>query len=235
MPLHNIDWATNGHRSAPFLFDWSASVADALNAQLPGSERRFFAEIACRTRIKTAEEVARFNHGPPAPATAQEHPTFAPPAPTLTVPARFADRFGVAVIEVSEERRVAAVVLFVGADHKADSDGALAFAVRAAGLMLAGVGVVILDILPGPASWATHLHSLTGVYPAIRRPRGGEATVLVVHPEVRDGAERFAVWHHAVAPGAPLPTVPVPVCGARYLELDLEATYTEACQRSRPS
>jgi hypothetical protein len=58
---------------------------------------------------------------------------------------------------------------------------------------------------------------------------------LVIRPEVKGGVEQFAVWHHAVAVGFPLPTVPVPVRGAMHLKLDLEATYMKACERSRPA
>jgi hypothetical protein len=107
--------------------------------------------------------------------------------------------------------------------------------VRAAGLMSAGASVVIVDIVPGPPTWATHLHSLTGVYPITRRPRGGEAPVLVVYPGVDSGAEQFAVWHHLVAAGFPLPTVSIPVRNAAQLKLDLEATYLETYQQNRAS
>jgi hypothetical protein len=238
MPLYDIDWDKDEYRQVSFFFVWSATVADALNEQIPRVEKRFLAEMACRTRLKTTDEVASFNYGPPTVCvegreTDQKYPAFDPPEPTLVAPARFTDRLGVNVIDYLEGRHVAAVVLFVGADHKADSDGALAFAVRAAGFMSAGVGVVIVDVLPGPPTWAPHLHSLTGVYPTARRPRGGEAAILAVHPEIRDHAERFVVWHHSVAPELPLPTVPVPVCGAMHLKLDLEATYLDACKRGR--
>lgn len=241
MPLYDVDWKRRPGEPLSFLFGWAAAVADALNAGLPSGERRFLAEMDCRMKLKTAEAVASFNYGPPTVCdaedreTGQKYPAFDPPAPTLIAPARFTDRFGVKVIDHLDGRHVAAVVLFVGEDHKADSDGALAFAVRAAGFMSAGVGVVIVDALPGSPTWATHLHSLTGVYPMTRRPRGGEAPVLVVHPraESASGAQRYDVWHHTVAVGLPLPTVPVPVCGAMHLKLDLEATYTEAWTRLR--
>jgi hypothetical protein len=137
------------------------------------------------------------------------------------------------VLDFLEGRQVAAAVLFVCPDHKADSDGALAFAVRAAALMSAGAGVVVVDVVPGLPSWATHLHSLTGVYPAARRPPGAECPLLVVHPVFREESERYTVWHHAVAPGFPLPTISVPIRGAMNMKLDLEATYMEACERSR--
>ena len=165
--------------------------------------------------------------------TGEKYPAFDPTAPTLLAPARFADRVGVTVVDRLDLPGPAAAVLFVTPDNKADSDAALAFAVRAAGFMSAGAGVVIVDALPGPPAWATHLHSLTGVYPIARRPRNGDASVLVVHPTVQNGGEWFAVWHHAIPSGAPLPTVPVPVRGSMHLRLDLEATYAEACERGR--
>ena len=93
---------------------------------------------------------------------------------------------------------------------------------------LRGAGVVVVDALPGPASWATHLHSLTGVYPITKRPRGTDAPILAVQPVLAGGAEQFAVWHHNVASGFPLPTVPVPLRGASAPALDLEATYATA-------
>lgn len=238
MPLYDIDWQRNEYRQLSYFFMWSAKIADALNEQIPRVERRFLAEMSCRSRLKTTEDIASFNYGPPTVyqdgrETDQKYPAFDPPAPALDTPARFTDRLGVDVIDYLEGRHVVASVLFAGTDHKADADAGRAFAARAAALMFAGTGVVIVDAMPGAPNWASPLHSLTGVYPPAHRPRAGEAAVLAVHPNVRDRAERFAVWHHAVAPGVPLPTVPVPLCGAMHLKLDLEATYLEACARGR--
>lgn len=198
----------------PFLFQLAASVADALNRDLaPGG--RFVAEVACRTRAKFDEALA-----PGAVAT----------APTFSAPARFTDRFGVDVLDSSDGRRVVASVLFATPDNKADSDSSLAFAVRVAGAVGAGAGVVIVDAVPGAPSWATHLHSLTPVCPIARRARKGECSVLVVRPCVRGGAETLDVWSHLVEVGAALPTVPLSLAGAD-LKLDLEACYTDARSR----
>ena len=215
MPLLNIDWTNNSNHPLSLLSEWSSRIADALNAKLPAG-RGTLAWLDGHRRQESAETAARLD-SPSGNAA------------TLIAPARFTDRFGVTVVEPLETRLAAAAVLLVTPDNKADSDASLAFAVRAAGLMMTGAGVVIVDIMPGPPAWATHLHSLTGVYPLARRPRNGEASILAVQPEVRDGAERFAVWLHTVAVGSPLPTVPLPVRGALHLKLDLEATYAEAC------
>jgi hypothetical protein len=240
MPLFKLAWGETDHRDLrAFLFQWSARIADALNQQLPKVERRFLAEMACRTQLKTTELVGSFEHGPPTVytpegrETSERYPAFEPPPAMFTVPSQFTDRIGVNFIDHLEGRDVVAAIQFVCPDHKADSNAALGFAVRAAELMLSGTGVVIVDIAPGPPSWATHLHSLTGVYPLAQRPRGGECPTLVVHPRFQNRTTQFDVWHHLVSPGEALPTVPVPVCGAMYLKLDLEATYMEACERSR--
>lgn len=238
MPLLNIDWKKEEIRRHSYFFQWSCEIAAALNAQIPRDEDRFVANVACRTHFKIAEDVASFNFGPPpihrdGHDTGAKYPAFEPPEPTMHAPLRLTDRYSVNVMDHLEGPRVVAAVLFVGAEHKADSDGALALAIRAAGLMSAGTGVVIVDVLPGPASWATHLHSLTGVFPIARRPRGADTPIVAIHPQVRDGQERYAVWHYAVAPGRALPVVPVPLSGAMHLKLDLEATHAEACERGR--
>lgn len=214
-------------------------MADSINGQLPPVERQFLAEMSCRTKLKTVERIRAFEHGPPpvhtpdGRDTGTRYDSFEAPAASFNSPARFTDRVEVNVIDTLSSRSVGAAVLFVCPDHKADSDAALAFAVRAAALLSEGVGIVIVDIVPGPPTWATHLHSLVAVYPAARRPRGGESSILVVQPTAFDHVEQYLVWHHSVATDFPLPTVPVPIVGAMLMKLDLEATYSETCQRSR--
>lgn len=223
MPLLNTDWTVDERDPLAFLAAWSATVAGALGGQLANhpqvaGEARFVLELVSTLRAD------RIGSGGSSSDT-----------PTFVAPARFTDSIGVFVLDTPDGRNLAAAVLFVTPDNKSDSDASLAFAVRAAGLMSAGAGVVIVDALPGPASWATHLHSLTGVYPITKRPRGTDSPVLAVQPAVEDGAERFRVWHHAIPTGAPLPTVPLAIRGAMHLSLDLKATYAEACANSRIS
>jgi hypothetical protein len=223
MPLSNIDWAKNPRDPHDFLTVWSETVAAALIASLPtdrfavetGTAARFAVETEAVTRACVTKAIASV--------------TPAPDVPTFVAPARFTDHVSVLVSDTLA-KGAEAVVLFVTLDNKSDSDASLAFAVRAAAFVTGGVGVVIVDAVPGPPSWATHLHSLVGVCPLPRRPRSGEASVLVVRPRVSAGAEQYAVWYHSVPAGAPLPTVHVPV-GGENLKLDLEATYRVAHER----
>jgi hypothetical protein len=238
MPLHDVDWGHGPRNLRSFLFSWCARVSDVLNAQLPENDRRFAALMACRTRLKTQDQLRYFDNGPPpiwvdGKESGEHYPSFDAPPPHATVPARFADRMAVNLIDTLEGKHLAGSVLFVDEDHKSDSDGGLVFAVRVAALASAGAGVVVVDIAPGAASWAMHLNTLLPAYPTARRPRGSGATVLVIHPRLRGDAEQYDVWYHTVAVGESFPTVPLPVRGELFLKLDLEATYAEACTHSR--
>ena len=164
MPILDADWAQDDARQHALFRAWTRTVAAALNAQLTAASDRFVAEPVCVSRAECAEQIERLGREPGFAAGAV-------PEPQFVASARFTERLGANVLDARHGRQTAGAVLFVGADNKADSDAALAFAVRAAALVSTGAGVVIVDALPGPPSWATHLHSLTGVYPIARRPR----------------------------------------------------------------
>jgi hypothetical protein len=213
MPLHDVEWGAGGRPDQrAFLARWAGCVADSLNPQFAGGRQSLAAEPVLATRAEAVGVVPAFD--PDAP-------------PPFVAPARFVDRVEV-VVRPGDAGRAGAAVLFVCPDHKADSDAALAFAVRAASFLAAGAAIVIVDTVAGPPSWATHLHSLAPVYPIARRPRGADRPVLVVQPVARDGVEGFAVWHHTISAGSTLPTVLLGIPGGTQLRLDLEATYTAA-------
>lgn len=239
MPLLNVDWEKRPGGALSFLHGWSATIADSLNEQIPRGERRFLAEMACRTRFKTVEEIAGFDRGPPTvytregDATDQKYPSFDAPVSTLIAPARFTDRVGVTVIDSSSDRwHVAAAVLFVTPDNKADSDSSLAFAVRRRvhvrrrGRRHCGRVARPAVVGHAPAQLDRRVPDHQAA-PQQRRahPRGSPDRAG------RRGAVRgVAPRHRAGVPAADRAGV-----GSRamHLKLDLEATYAEACTASR--
>ena len=213
MPYLEVDWTSGKNDLGAFLTTWSQDITTALSAASIGDAR---AVAVSRTRLATT---AAAEAGSPASP------------PHASVPARFADHIGVDLVNTSGGPLAA--VLFVGADHKADSDGGLVFAFRVATRVSAGVGVVVVDIAPGPATWAMHLNTLVPVYPTARRPRGPGASILVIQPRSRDGVEHYDVWYHTVAVGESFPAVPLPGRGEMHMQIDLAETYTKACTSSR--
>lgn len=223
MPTLDPNWgAAFPHDLRPFLTHWAAAVADALAAQLPDDTSR--AELAVRSRQQTEAAVAAAETRPPG--------GYDPPPPAVRGPARFFDRVGVSVTG-GAGGPAAAAVLFVSPDDKRDSDAALGLAAAVTALLHDGAGVVVVDAVPGaPLAWATHLHSLIGIYPLVHRRPGVEMATLAVCPTFRDGAGGFDAWHSVLKPGGPLPVVPLAVRGGAVLRLDLEATYAAECGRS---
>jgi len=56
---------------------------------------------------------------------------------------------------------------------------------------------------------------------------------VAYQPVRREDAAEVDVWPATLAVGQPLPLLPPPLDKAIFMPLDLGATYTEACERSR--
>ena len=57
---------------------------------------------------------------------------------------------------------------------------------------------------------------------------------MTYRPVRREDAAEIEVWPATLAMGRPLPLLPLPLDQTIFMPLDLGATYTEACERSRP-
>src|SRR5438270_12344918 len=116
----------------PVLFAWAETAADALIRE--GLQ----AGPVFRTREQFEGQAAGSDSDP------------AICLPAWAAPGRFIDRVEVN-LHVGAD--FAAAVRFVCPDHKADSDAALAFAVSCAALLYEGVGMLVVDVVPGPPTW----------------------------------------------------------------------------------
>jgi hypothetical protein len=56
---------------------------------------------------------------------------------------------------------------------------------------------------------------------------------VAYRPIVRDAQEQIDVWLSPLGVGRPLPELPLALNAELVLPIDLEATYTAACQRRR--
>ncbi len=56
---------------------------------------------------------------------------------------------------------------------------------------------------------------------------------VAYRPIVRDGQEQIEIWPSTLTIGQPLPVLPLALNAEFALRIDLEATYTAACQRRR--
>ena len=221
-----------------FHVNWAGAIADDLNESL--LPEGYFAEEHAQLGPMVEIDVATFTDHEPAAqrsgGTAILPPrVWAPPAPAMVVPAAFPDAFEVLVFE-SRGRGAA------GGRHRAGQPGQQ-------GPRRASPGVRgQVRQLPVPRDQPhrdRHRHQPAGK-PARRDPECPRAMAMpspypprpsctgtpTGRSSVR-GSRRSRSGRHRLEVGRTLPVLPLALNAEIVLPIDLEATYTAACQRRR--
>lgn len=160
--------------------------------------------------------------------------TYAPPAPPLVIPAAFPDEFEVRVYEAEGGARLVAAVELVSPANKDRDSHRAAFANKCAGYLAQGISLIVIDVV---TSRAADLHAdilrLLGRKTDTGLPAGADLSAVAYRPIVREKVEQIESWPHPLAVGRDLPTLPLALSAELCLPIDLEATYTAACDRRR--
>jgi hypothetical protein len=192
---------------------WAGSLADALNPRLPEG---YFAE----------EQTHAIDVLPPQ--------LWAPPAPALTLPAVFADDFEVRVFASRTGPRLVAAIELISPRNKDRPEARRAFAIKCASYHHQGISLILVDIVTGRrANLHNELLGLLGADPAARQPDDVTLYAAAYRPLRRQEREEIDVWPAPLALGGTLPALPLALSAEVALPVDLEATYTDACQRRR--
>jgi hypothetical protein len=223
--------------SESFHVNWAGAIADALKESLLPAG--YFAEERAHLGPFVEIDVATFTDSELAALRAGGIATlpvraWAPPAPPLVVPAAFPDAFEVLVFENEGGSRLVAAIELVSPGNK-DRDGhRQAFAIKCASYLCQGISLIVIDIV---TSRRANLHN------EIMRLLGhGEESLLpaettlygvAYRPIVRDQHQQIEVWPSTLEVGQPLPVLPLALNAEQCLPIDLEASYTIACQRRR--
>ena len=198
---------------------WANSIADELHRVLP---QQYFAEVHIHLGGQVEADVAEFER------------VAEPQAAAIVMPAAFPDDIEVQVRDQTDDARLVAVVELVSPRNKDRDDSRRAFAAKCAAYLQRGVGLVVIDIV---TSRQANLHN-----EMIRMMNWGDAFLMpaeallyatAYRPVRRQEANQIDVWPSALAVGGTLPQLPLALRGGPAVPLDLEATYTDACQRSR--
>lgn len=218
-----------------FHVTWAGAIADLLNESLLPDG--YFAEEHAHAGARIEIDVATFADEPvPTGAAAVATRTYAPPAPPLTVPAAFPDEFEVRVYEAEGGARLVAAIELVSPANKDRAAHRTALATRCAGYLAQGIAVVVIDVV---TSRSGNLHAdilrLLGRDSDTDLPGGADLYAVAYRPVVRAGAAVIEMWPFALAVGRELPTLPLALNAETCLPIDLETTYTAACNRRRLS
>lgn len=213
---------------------WAFVIAQHLNAGLlpPGFRALNQTHLGDQAQIDVAaygpEDEAEGNgERQGAVATA----AWAPPRPSLVVPGDFADldRFGAQVFTDDEEMRLVAAVELVSPRNKDRAAARGAFVAKLASYLEQGVSVVLVDVVTDRrANFHADLMKL------LDKPDAASAVAsnlcAVAYRLVGEGKNRrLEMWPASLTLGSPLPITPLWISTEQAVPLDLEATYSTAC------
>ncbi|MBL8793893.1 MAG: DUF4058 family protein [Planctomycetia bacterium] len=168
-----------------------------------------------------------------AAAVVQE--AWAPPAPPLVMPAVFPDEFEVQVLTTSGGQQLVAAVELVSPSNKDRPETRREFAAKCISYLQVGVGLVIVDVV---TERTFNMHD--EIVRLLDKPDEflfapeSQLYAVAYRPARRKAAgDQIDLWPVPLTVGQFLPTMPLALRGGPTLPLELEATYTEARQRSR--
>lgn len=214
-----------------FHVTWAGAIADALNEDL--LPEGYFAEEHAHSGAPVEIDVATFaDDRSGSTVTATKSPrTYAPPVPAQVVPAAFPESFEVRVYQAEGGAKLVAAVELVSPGNKDREAHRRAFAVKCAGYLAQGVGLLLIDaVTTRHVDFHDAILNLLGSRPAARV---ADLYAVSYRPIVRDGGEVVELWTDQLAVGKDLPILPLSLSAELCVPIDLEATYTAAYARRR--
>ena len=219
---------------------WSVSIMANLNAGL--LPKGYFAEASVHVGSRVEVDVGTFerpldseadlpgNGG--GTAVAVEPRLWVAPPPMATLPAVFPDSVEVLIYADEGGAILAAAVELASPGNKDRPETREAFVAKCASYLQQGVGLAIVDVVTNRLA---NLHndlaeSLGGACPM---PERTSLYASAYRPVRRKDDEHHDVWTYPLALGEALPILPLALRRGPTLPLDLEASYHEACRRSR--
>jgi hypothetical protein len=216
-----------------FHVTWAGAIADALNEDLLPDG--YFAEEHVHARARIESDVATFVDEQSMPANgAVIVRIYAPSAPSAVISAAFPDEYEVRVFEAEGGRRLIAALVLVSPANKDREAHRRAFASKCAGYLAQGISLIVVDAV---TSRTANLHAdilhLLGCVDDSALANNENLYAVAYRPVIRDTNGMIEVWPIPLAVGRELPTLPLALSAELCLPIDLEATYTTACNRRR--
>lgn len=218
-----------------FHAQWAVAMAKDLNSRLPP---RFLCQTQIHLGARAESDVIEYDLDPAAPPadwSPEDEPggvaVMAPPDRVVTADIARVGRFAVEVVDTEMGYRVAAVIELVSPGNKDRAEKRAAFAGKAAGYLMSSLGLIVVDTVTVRRA---NLHDeLLGLFGAGDPPLGGHLYATAYAPVPAGEKLRLDIWAKPLAVGQPLPTLPLQVLALGRVQVDLDATYREACEWSR--
>ena len=214
-------------------------MVNALNGGLLPAE--YFAEFQVHVGSRIQVDVATFEQeehatraGSDGTATALAVQAYAPPTPTVVMPAVFPDDIEVQIFSTEAGPTLVGAVELISPGNKDREEARRAFAAKCAAYLQRGIGLVIVDVVTNrQANLHNELVRLMGQADQFGFPTAPSLYAAAYHPLRQSGAEQIDTWLAALAVAEKLPVMPLWLRGSICVPLDLEETYTKAREHSR--
>ena len=210
---------------------WAGTIADALNESLPEG---YFAEEQLHPAARVEIDVATFEErrlsGGVVTAAAQ---TYSPPAASRTIPNVLVEGVELLIFQSEGGPTLVGAVELVSPGNKDREEARRAFVTKCASYLHQGIGLVIVDVV---TSRAANLHQ--ELLALLSNPGGDVASKSALYavsyrPVRRGEQDEIDLWPHPLAIGQPLVSLPLWIASDLAVPIELEPTYTTACQRRR--
>ena len=215
---------------------WASAIADALNRDwLPGgyyAEEHVHFGSQVEVDVATLEGETGAAFGGIATATVSAR-TWAPPAPNMTVPAVFPDSLQVLVFSGESGPTLVGALELVSPGNKDRPEYRRAFASKCASYLQQGIGLIVVDVVTSrQANLHNELVELLEWDKQFLQP-ADPLYAMAYRPVRRTNIDQIDVWSAVLTVGQSLPVLPLALDKGLSIPLDLESTYTDACQRRR--
>jgi len=213
---------------------WVGAIADLLNNKLLPPD--YFAEETTQATRHVEIDVATFKDGDATANGARVAVAprlWSPPAPALVMPSVFPVDFEVRVFASEGGATLVAAIEVVSPANKDRPETRRAFVAKCANYLYQTVSLVVIDIVTARQS---NLHN-----ELIRFLQAGESFEMpgnpglyaVAYRPIKRENEQIEIWPVSLSVAQSLPVLPLALNADLSLPLDLELTYTDACQRRR--
>ncbi len=217
---------------------WATSISDDLNARLP---KRFFTETQIHLGRQVEADVAEVEltgdgwedgRDQGGGGTALLTEVYAPPVATATVPGHFPDDILLEIKDTHRDYRVVAVVELVSPSNKDRPETRADFVGKLTTYLSRGIGVIVIDVVTTRTDSLHDLWADTTNSPAAKLTPNPALYAVSYRPRMDGGTPVIDVWARSLTLGLTLPELPLALKGYSCIPVDLDATYTEACERS---
>ncbi len=216
---------------------WAAAMVEKLNRDLLAEE--YFADMhihigsQLEIDVATPEEPKAAGPGSrlfPAPQTVG----WTPPPTDLVMPAVFPDDIEVQVFATTAGATLVAAIELVSPGNKDRPETRRAFAAKCVSYLTRGIGLVIVDVVTNRlANLHNEVVALLEQEERFTLAPTVKTYAVAYRPSRCELRDQIEVWPGELQLGKPLPILPLALRNAGVVPLDLEATYSEACRRSR--